>query len=65
MILLSENLYLFRQNNEITPCNLIKATIRGSARPLSYEGIVEAQKKRNRKEAGVEASRRQRNSKRY
>jgi hypothetical protein len=56
-ILLDENLLLLEQNNKNTTRNSIKATVVGSARVLSYEDIVKAQKKCDGKEAGAEAVR--------
>jgi hypothetical protein len=50
-ILLDENLLLFEQNNEKATRKSIKATVVGSARVMSYEDIVEAQKQRDIKEA--------------
>jgi hypothetical protein len=41
---LNENLLLFEQNNEKITRKLIKATIVGGARVISYKDIVEAQK---------------------
>jgi hypothetical protein len=40
---LDENLFLFEQNNKVTRKS-IKATTIGSARVMSYEDIIEAQK---------------------
>jgi hypothetical protein len=48
---LDENLLLFQQNNEKTTRTSIKATIEGTAKVSSYEDIVEAQQKRDMKEA--------------
>jgi hypothetical protein len=62
-ILLDENLLLFEQNNEKITRKSVKATVVGSARVLSYEDIVEAQKQRDIKEA-AEAVRGRRRSKR-
>jgi hypothetical protein len=56
-ILLDENLLLFEQNNEKTTHKSMKATVVGSARVMSYEDIVEAQKQRDIKEATAEAGR--------
>jgi hypothetical protein len=50
-ILLDENLLLFEQNNERNTRKSIKATAVGSAKVLSYEDIVEAQRQRDMKEA--------------
>jgi hypothetical protein len=50
-ILLDENLLLFKQNNEKTTRTLIKATVVGTAKVMSYEDIVEAQEKRDMKDA--------------
>jgi hypothetical protein len=52
-ILLDESLLLFEQNKEKTTRTSIKATVVGTAKALSYENIVEAQQKRNMKEAEV------------
>jgi hypothetical protein len=52
-ILLDENPLLCEQNNKKTTCNSIKAIVVGSARVLSYEDIVKAQKKRDEKKAGL------------
>jgi hypothetical protein len=56
-ILLDENLLLFEQNNEKATRKSIRATVVGSARVMSYEDIVEAQKQRDVKEAAAEATR--------
>ena len=61
-ILLDENLLLFEQNNEKTTRKSIKATVVGSARVMSYEDIVEAQRQRDIKEAAAEAVRRRRSN---
>ena len=50
-ILLDENLLLFEQNNERNTRKSIKATAVGSAKVMSYEDIVEAEKQRDMKEA--------------
>ena len=55
-ILLDENLLLFEQNNEKATYKSIKATVVGSARVMSYEDIVEAQKQCNLKEAAAEVT---------
>jgi len=47
---LDENLLLFKQNNEKSVRQLIKATAVGNARVLSYKDIVEAQRQRDIKE---------------
>jgi len=52
-ILLDENLLLFEQNNEKATRKSIKATVVGSARVMSYEDIVEAQKQRDIKDAAT------------
>jgi hypothetical protein len=57
-ILLDENFLLFEQNNEKATCKSIIATVVGSARVMSYEDIVEAQKQREIKEAAAEATQR-------
>jgi hypothetical protein len=63
-ILLDENLLLFEQNYEKATRKSIKATVVGSARVLSYEDIVKAQKQRDIKEAAAEVMRGRRRSKR-
>lgn len=63
-ILLDENILLFEQNNEKTTRTSMKATIVGTAKVLSYEDIVEAQQKRDMKDAETVAVRGQRISKR-
>jgi hypothetical protein len=50
---LDENLLLFEQNNERNIRKSIKATAVGSAKVLSYEDIVEAQRQRDMKEANA------------
>ncbi|KAE8440294.1 hypothetical protein EG329_009812 [Mollisiaceae sp. DMI_Dod_QoI] len=52
-ILLDENSLLFEQNNEKVTRKSIKATVVGSARVMSYEDIVEAQKQRDMKDAAT------------
>jgi hypothetical protein len=52
------------QNNEKTTRTSIKATIVGTAKVLSYEDIVEAQQKRDTKEAEAVIVRGRRTSKR-
>jgi hypothetical protein len=44
-------LLLFEQKNEKTTHTSIKATIVGTGKVLSYKDIIEAQQKRNIKEA--------------
>jgi hypothetical protein len=56
-ILLDENLLLFEQNNEKTTRTSMKATVVGTAKVLSYEDIVEAQQKRDMKDAETAAVR--------
>jgi hypothetical protein len=63
-ILLDENMLLFEQNNEKTTRTSIKATVVGTAKVLSYEDIVEAQQKRDTKEAEAAIVRGRRTSKR-
>jgi hypothetical protein len=53
-ILLDENLLLFEQNNERNTRKSIKATAVGKGKVLSYEDIVEAQRKRDMKEASAD-----------
>jgi hypothetical protein len=47
---------LFEQNNEKATRKFIRATVVGSARVMSYEDIVKAQKQRDIKEAAAEIS---------
>jgi hypothetical protein len=63
-ILLDENSLLFEQNNEKTTRTSMKATVVGTAKVLSYEDIVEAQQKRDMKDAEAVAVRGRRISKR-
>ena len=56
-ILLDENLLLFEQNNEKATRKSFRAAAVGSARAMSYEDIVEAQKQRDIKEAVAEVTR--------
>ena len=56
-ILFDENLLLFEQNNEKAIRTSTKSTIVGTAKVMSYEDIVEAQKKRDIKEAGATTGR--------
>jgi hypothetical protein len=63
-ILLDENLLLFHQNNEKNTRTSIKATVVGTAKVLSYKDIVEAQQKRDVKDAEAVAARGRRTSKR-
>jgi hypothetical protein len=56
-ILLDENLLLFEQNNERNTRKSMKATAVGSAKVLSYEDIVEAQRQRDMKEASADTVR--------
>jgi hypothetical protein len=50
-ILLDENRLLFEQNNEKTTRLSIRSTITGHAKVMTYDDIVEAQRKRDAKEA--------------
>lgn len=61
---MDENLLLFQQNNEKTTRTSIKAIIVGTAKVSSYEDIVEAQQKRDMKEAEAIAVRGRRTLKR-
>ena len=54
---LDENILLFKRNNKKTTRNLIKATIGGSARVLSYKDIVGVQKKRDERKQGLKQRR--------
>jgi hypothetical protein len=56
-ILLDENLLLFEQNNEKTARTSVKATVVGTAKVMSYEDIIEAQQKRDMKDAETVAVR--------
>jgi hypothetical protein len=49
-LLLEENSLLFEQNNEKAVRTSTKSTVVGTARVMSYEDIVEAQKKRDMRE---------------
>ena len=55
-ILLDEN-KLFEQSNEKTTRSLIRSTITGTAKFMTYEDIVEAQRKRDVKEATTAGAR--------
>ena len=48
--LFDENRLLFEQNNEKTTRDSVKATVVGKAKIMCFEDIVEAQKKRDKKE---------------
>jgi hypothetical protein len=50
-ILLDENKLLFEQNNEKTTRSSTRSTVPGNARIMTYDDIVEAQRKRDVKEA--------------
>jgi len=50
-LLLDENRLLFEQNNEARSRISAKSTVVGKAKVMSYEDIVEAQKKRDAKDA--------------
>jgi hypothetical protein len=50
-LLLDENRLLFEQNNEKQTRISIKSTVTGNAKVMSYDDIVEAQAKRDRREA--------------
>jgi len=63
-ILLDENLLLFEQNNEKTTRTSIKAIVVGTAKVLSYKDIVEAQQKRDIRDAEALTARVRRTSKR-
>lgn len=60
---MDENLLLFEQNNEKNTRTSIKATVVGTVKVLSYEDIVEAQQKRDVKDAEAVAARGLRTSK--
>ena len=51
-LLFDENKLLFEQNNEKSMRDSTKRTIVGRAKVMSYNDLVEAQRKRNEKEAG-------------
>jgi hypothetical protein len=63
-ILLDENALLFEQNNEKATRKSIRATVVGSARVMTYEDIVEAQKQRDIKDAAAAVTGDRRRSKR-
>ncbi len=50
-ILHNENRVLFEQNNEKTTRSSIRSTVTGTAKVMTYEDIIEAQRKRDVKEA--------------
>jgi hypothetical protein len=52
-LLLDENRLLFEQNNESICRQSTRSTVVGKAKVMSYEDIVEAQAKRDAKEAAV------------
>jgi hypothetical protein len=52
-LLFQENSDLFKQNNESNTRASTKSTVVGKARVMSYEDIVEAQRKREEKDAAV------------
>lgn len=52
-ILLDENQLLFEQNNEKTTRLSIRSTVVGSTKVMSYDDIIEAQRKRDLKDAPV------------
>ena len=52
-LLLNENRLLFEQNNESNCRQSTRSTVVGKAKVMSYEDIVEAQAKRDAKEAAV------------
>jgi DDE superfamily endonuclease len=54
-ILLDENKLLFEQNNEKTTRSSTRSTVTGTAKIMTYEDIMEAQKKRDIKEAATAA----------
>jgi DDE superfamily endonuclease len=54
-ILLDENRLLFEQNNEKMTRSLIRLTVTGTAKFMTYEDIMEAQRKRDIKEATTPA----------
>ncbi len=62
-ILLDENRLLFEQNNEKTARLSIRSTVTGTAKVMTYDGIIEAQRKRDVKEA-ITTGAKQRNRKR-
>lgn len=50
-LLLDENRLLFEQNNEKTTRLSIRSTVTGTAKVMAYDDIIEAQRKRDVKEA--------------
>ena len=57
-ILLDENQLLFEQNNEKTTRVSIRSTVVGNAKVMSWDDILEAQRKRDMKAAATPATRR-------
>lgn len=55
VILLDENKLLFEQNNEKITRLSTRSTVTGTAKIMTYEDIIEAQKKRDIKEAATAA----------
>lgn len=55
-ILLDENALLFEQNNEKATRKLIRATVVGSAKVMTYEDIVKAQRQRDIKDVAAVAT---------
>ena len=54
-ILLDENKFLFEQNNEKMTRSSIRLTVTGTTRIMTYEDIIEAQRKRDIEEATTAA----------
>jgi hypothetical protein len=52
-LLLDENRLLFEQNNESKCRKSVKSTVVGKAKVMSYEDIVQAELKRDAKDAPV------------
>jgi hypothetical protein len=57
-LLLDENRLLFEQNNESNCRKSVRSTKVGEAKVMSYDDIVEAQAKRDAKEATVQEGKR-------
>jgi hypothetical protein len=55
-ILLDENKLLFEQNNEKMTRSSVRSTVTGTAKIMTYEDIMEAQRKRDIKEATTAAA---------
>jgi hypothetical protein len=59
-LLLDESMLLFEQNNEKKTRASIKSTVAGNTKVMSYDDIIEAKAKRNKRDAQKQASKRSR-----